>query len=151
MIRGRFRQLRRVDQGAIGKLMQAYTSLRRGVSISMGVHADKGAEDHRGASKGVSVADVAVLTEYGSASWLRSTFDGKRDELQRAMFTAAKRALKSARFGRGSGGEVERAMARVAERYAQQMRTQAGRLGLEDTGHLRESIEGRVVETARAA
>lgn len=151
MIRGRFTQLRRVDQGAIGKLMQAYASLRRGVAISMGVHADVGAQDHRGPTKDVTVADVAVLTEYGSSSWLRSTFDGRRDEIRRAMLTAAKRAIKSARFGRGAGGEVERAMGRVAERYAAQMRASAGRLGLSDTGHLRESIEGRVAEPARAA
>lgn len=144
MIRGRARTLRRIDTGAIGKLMAAARSLRAGQRVTVGVHEDRGAEEHRGPSKGVSVVDVAVLTEFGPTAWLRPTVDGERDQIQHRLLQAAKRALKSARFGRGTGNEVERAFGRVAEQVAARMRARLRRQGLVATGHLEESVEGRV-------
>lgn len=130
-------------------VLEALRDLGRGRSITMGVHEDKGAEEHRSPKRGDTVADVAVLAEFGKGrgeggtSFVRSVVDTKRTEIQAAIKEAAKRGVKSARFGSGPRGHVARALERVAARYAREMRARLRGVELVDTRHLLESIEGR--------
>lgn len=131
--------------------LEAVADLGRGQSISLGVHEDKGLEEHRGRKRGDLVSDAAVAVEFGAGggSFVRSVADTKRTEIQAAIAAAAKRAIKSARFGSGPGGHVGRHLARVATRYAREMQRALRTGGNVDTRHLLESIEGRTSGGAR--
>jgi hypothetical protein len=136
------------DRG-MSRFEAALRDLESAPKITVGVHADVGAQPHRGPSK-ADVALVAGVTEFGSSptagptSYLRSTIDGKRAELEKALSSAGQRALKSAMHGSSESGHVERALGRVAARAARAVKATVRRIGLRDTGHLEESIEGRV-------
>lgn len=125
------------------KLEAALADLARGVHVTVGVHEDTGAEEHRGPSS-ATVAQVAAAQEFRGNSYLRSTLDEQRPQIERSLAAAARSALKSAIHGSGSGGEVERAFGRVAERFAKKVRARVRRLRLVASGHLLEAIEGRV-------
>lgn len=125
------------------KLTAALEDLAKGVKVTVGVHADRGAEDHRGPSD-ASVIDVAVIQEFAGRSYLRSTIDESRGAIQKALSAAGQRAIKSAMHGRGGGGEVQRAFGRVATRFARKVQARIRRMKLIATGQLLDSIEGRV-------
>lgn len=138
--RGRF-ALRRIDHG-FAKLARTLGSLRDGV-LTVGVHADRGAEQHQGSALGVTVLEVAGLTEFGAdgpGSWLRSTFDGRREDLRRELARRVRAAVRTA----SSPAGLNAALRTLGEDLAQEMRGRLHSLGLEKTGHLSESIEARV-------
>lgn len=136
------------DRG-MARLEAALRDLANPPRVTVGVHEDTGAQEHRGPTR-ATVATVAGVTEFGSSptagpkSFLRSTIDQKRPELEKALSQAAQRALKSAMYGSSDTGHVERALGRVAARAQRLVRATVRRIGLRDTGHLEESIEGRV-------
>lgn len=125
------------------KLVAALAELARGVHVTVGVHEDAGAEEHRGPSN-ATVAQVAASQEFRGNSYLRSTIDEQRPAIERSLAAAARRAVKSAIHGTGTGGEIERAFGRVAARWAKKVQARVRRLGLVASAHLLESIEGRV-------
>lgn len=133
-----------VDVDRSAKLRAALADLEQGVSVTVGIHEDVAEQQHRGPSD-ATVGEVAAVLEYRTgSSWLRSTVDESRAQIEKALATAAKRAVKSAIFGTGSGGEVPRHFGRVALRFAKKAASRIRKLGLIDTGHVLESIEGRV-------
>lgn len=140
-------RVRDLDRGA-GRLRAALGELAEGVELSVGVHADTGALDHRGPSD-ATVAQVAAGREFGNArnapsSFLRSTVDEQRARIETSLSAAARRAVKSAIYGSSPEGHVERAFGRVATRWAKTVQRKIRKLKLKDTGQLLESIDGRV-------
>lgn len=132
--RGRAR-VRDKDRGA-RKVVEAIRTLRGHVTI--GVHAAEGAAPHVGSGDETTVADVAVLTEYGTAerpaqSWLRKSVDALRARFERALVTQAREVVKL-RVTRA------RALETVGESAAEQIEKRAPR----ETGQLAESIRARV-------
>jgi hypothetical protein len=126
----------------------AIADLARGAKITVGVHEDRGAEEHRGPTR-ATVAQVATAQEFGSRtrapkSFLRATVDEQRAAIEKALASAGRRAIKSALYGTAESGHVERAFGRVASRVARSVQRRARALELRDTGHLVETIEGRV-------
>ncbi len=122
--------------------------------VTVGVHLDTGAQPHRGPTEGVTVADVAVMQEFGTSTrrpspFLRPVIDARVAELRGLLASAGERALRSVVYGRGGAGHVARAFGRVASRTTRlvQRRLRAHGVG---TGHLVESIEGRVNGTGAA-
>lgn len=122
--------------------------------VTVGVHADTGAQQHRGPTEGVSVADVAIVQEFGTSTrapspFLRPVIDARVAELRSLLAAAGQRAIKSVIYGRGGAGHVARAFGAVAARSQRlvQRRLRSMRTGI-DTGHLVESIEGRVDNAA---
>lgn len=118
--------------------------------VTVGVHMDTGAKDHRGPTKGVSVADVAIMQEFGSRTrapnpFLRPVIDERVAELRKLLASAGERALKSVVYGKASAGHVARAFGRVAARSQRLVRRRLlSSRTLVESGHLLESIEGRV-------
>jgi hypothetical protein len=136
-------RIRDVDRGS-AKLRAALADLEEGVPVTVGIHEDRASEPHRGPSD-ATVGDVAAVHEFRSGeSWLRSTVDESRTQIEKALATAAKRAIKSAIYGSGSGDEVPRHFGRVALRFAKKAARKIAKLRLIDTRHLIESVEGRV-------
>lgn len=127
----------------------ALRELENPPKVTVGVHADTGAAAHRGPTN-ADVYTVAAVTEFGVSptagpkSYLRSTVDSLRADLEHGLAQAGQRALKSAMYGSAASGHVDRALGRVAARAARAVKATVRRLGLKDTGHLEESIEGRV-------
>lgn len=76
--------------------------------VTVGVHADKGAEPHGDDDDGLTVADIAGIHEYGlgvpERSWLRDFVDQNRAELLQMLAEIPKVALK--------GGDMDQAMER---------------------------------------
>lgn len=139
-------KVRDTDRGGLRsrKIAEAVADLEQGVGVTVGIHDDVAAQEHRGPSK-ATVGQVAEIHEYRAGeSWLRSSIDESRTQIEKALATAARRAIKSAIYGKGTGGEVPRHFGRVALRFAKKAATRIRKLKLIDTGHLFESVEGRV-------
>lgn len=135
------------DRG-MARLEAALRDLANPPRVTVGVHADVGAQAHRGRSN-ASVVGVMAIKEFGSPTEapkapLRSAIDAQRPVLEKGLAAAAQRALKSAMYGSSDSDHVARALGRVAARAARAVKANVRRLGLHDTGHLEESIEGRV-------
>jgi hypothetical protein len=136
-------RIRDVDRGS-AKLQAALADLAEGVPVTVGIHEDAASQPHRGPSD-ATVGEVAAIHEFRSGeSWLRATVDESRPQIEKALSAAAQRAIKSAIYGRGSGNEVPRHFGRVALRFAKKAAARIRKLGLVDTKHLIESVEGRV-------
>lgn len=133
------------DRG-MSRLEAVLRELENPPKVTVGVHADVGAQAHRGSSN-ATVATVAAVKELGTqaegpTSYLRSTIDAKRTEIERSLSQAAQRSVASVL--KGGPGNVALELGRAAARVARDVKASVRRLGLSDTGHLEESIEGRV-------
>lgn len=127
--------VRERDRGS-RRLERALAELEAGVSVTVGVHADVGAEEHHD-SNGATVADVATFTELGTRtqpprSWLRAVIDERRAQLGEALSKAAAEALR--------GTDARQAFATIATELATAMRARVSA----ERGQVREAIEGRV-------
>lgn len=136
------------DRG-MNRLLSALVALERPSRVTIGVHADVGAEAHRGPSN-ATVAEVATITEFGrnpgtgSTSWLRTTIDEQRPRIEKALADAASRALRVAIDGAAGAGEIDRALGRVGAQIAREVQARVRRLGLVNSGQLLGAIEARV-------
>jgi hypothetical protein len=146
------RVIDRSPRGGMQALLDVLDELEnRPPRVSVGVHMDTGAQEHRGPTKGVSVADVAIMQEFGTRTrapspFLRPVIDERVGELRELLSAAGQRAIKSVMYGRGAAGHVVRAFGRVAARSQRLIQSRL-RGATQDTGHLLESIEGRVNNT----
>lgn len=136
------------DRNRTGGLIDALE--RSWPRVTVGVHADTGAQTHRGPTEGVTVADVAMFEEFGTSTrrpnaWLRPSIDSHRAELRGLLAGAAQRVLAAALRGSVAPELAARAFDGVAARARSivQGRLRSLRGGI-DTGHLLRSIEGRV-------
>ena len=139
--------VRQSDRG-MGRLLEVLDDLERGQRVTVGVHADTGAERHRGGS-GATVADVAAFAELGTEreaprSYLRSVIDEQRGRLEEHLQRAGAVAFRNAMRGASAPAAIAGAFARVGELAAASVRRRVRVLGLRDTGHLEESIEARL-------
>lgn len=130
------------DRGARA-LERALDELVADSKLTVGIHADTGAAEHRGPSRS-TVVQVAAAQEFGDArrapkSFLRATIDEKRSEIERMLANAAGRVLR--------GEDKKATLGAVASRVAELVRGRLRALGLVASGHLVESIEGRVAGT----
>ena len=141
--------VRQRDRG-MSRLIKVLDELEtRPPKVTVGVHWEEGVQDHRGPTHGVDVMDVARILEFGSelrapVAFLRLTIDARRGELERLLRSAAERAVKSAIYGTAAEGHAVRAFGRVAARSRRIVQRRLQSLGLRDTGHLIESILGKV-------
>lgn len=143
--------VRERDRG-MGRLVDVLDELERGHRVTVGVHADTGAEIHRGGS-GATVADVAAFAELGTEreaprSYLRSVIDENRGRLVEQLQRAGAVALRGAMRGASSTAAIAGAFQRVGETAAASVRRRVRALGLRDTGHLEQSIEARLAPRA---
>lgn len=139
--------IRQADRG-MGRLLEVLDELERGQRVTVGVHADTGAELHRGGS-GATVADVAAFAELGTEreaprSYLRAVIDEQRGRLVEQLQRAGSVAVRSAMRGTSASAAIASAFARVGDLAAASVRRRVRALGLRDTGHLEESIEARL-------
>lgn len=137
------------DRGT-SRLMATLEQLERGTKVTVGVHADTGAQRHRGAS-GATVAQVAAYAELGTETsapkaYLRGVIDADRAQLEQGLARAGAVALKNAARGAEPRAAIAEAVQRVGDRAAASVRRRVRALGLRDTGHLEESIEARLAE-----
>lgn len=127
--------------------------------ISVGVHADDGAQGH---TEGLSVADIATFHEFGTQtvpqrSFIRAWFDEKQEEIQAILkaelsqAATGKRPLAQALDRaalRLEGSVKERIRQRIPPPLAPATIARKGSdVPLIDRGQLRNSIRGRVKAT----
>ncbi len=124
--------MRDTDKG-YRRTVEAIRTLRG--HLTVGVHAEEGAAPHGDGS--ATVAEIAVLTEYGSAdghveaqAWLRGTIDTLRERLERALARAAERVVRLrerrdealTNVGEQAVNELERAAPRATGQLAEAIR-----------------------------
>jgi hypothetical protein len=115
--------------GALVSKLEAMRSTR----LTVGVHADVGAELHPGSS--ATIAEVAAIQELGDEhqaprAFVRGAVDAR--DLGPALRGAAERAL--------AGGAIEVELGRVGAELADEMKRRAP----VETGAVRDAIEARV-------
>lgn len=138
------------QRGSSAALEAVLDRLERAPKVTVGIHADRGAQTHRGGS-GATVAEVAAFAELGTETeapkaFLRSTIDADRKRLEQGLARAGAVAVKNALRGQSADAAIDEALERVGKSAAASVRRTVRRLGLRDTGHVEESIESRVSE-----
>ena len=99
--------VRDIDRG-YARFVRELEKMGGGVSVTVGIHEEEGAEDHPGASS-ATIVEVGALAEFGTVnqearSFLRSTFDEEvgatgRDMVAAACKVAKREATIEAAFG----------------------------------------------------
>jgi hypothetical protein len=134
------------------------------ISITVGVHADAGAEGHRpandtGAGRAVTVADVATWNEFGTGSipqrsFIRAWFDESQDFIretlrsQMALVAQGKLTADKAaeRVALACEGSMKKRISRGVPppNAAETIRRKGSSKPLINTGQLRNAIRGKV-------